>query len=210
MEWCKRIGDSKRGEKHPYFGKPTPITGKHHSEETKKKMSLAHMGEKNSFFGKKHPPELMEKINAKKRGVHPSPETRLKMSLSHKGKKQTADWVRKRIQLGENNSNWRGGISFEPYCPKFNDEFKERVRAFFGHQCIECGTPQNGYKLHVHHVNFNKNTCCDNTIPLFVPLCRKCHLKTNINREYWTQHFTDIINQNFGGVCYVPKKVVAC
>jgi hypothetical protein len=109
-------------------------------------------------------------------------------------------------RCGKNSALWKGGISYEPYCPRFTKEFKERVRAFFGYQCIECGTPQNGELLHVHHVNYNKQSCCDNTIPLFVPLCRGCHTKTtHSKRKDWENHFTDIINQYYGGKCYFTK-----
>lgn len=104
---------------------------------------------------------------------------------------------------GEKSHLWKGGISFEPYCPAFNNVFKERVRAFFGYICQECLTPQNGEKLHVHHVNFNKMSCCDTTKPLFIPLCRSCHSATNHNRDYWEQHFTDMIDGFFQGKCYL-------
>ena len=30
--------------------------------------------------------------------------------------------------IGEDASNWRGGISFLPYCDKFDNQFKEAVR----------------------------------------------------------------------------------
>ena len=109
----------------------------------------------------------------------------------------------------DRNGNWNGGISFEPYCPKFNREFKERVRSFFGYRCAECGAPQNGKKLAVHHVNFNKMSCCDNTPPLFVPLCRSCHARTQKDREYWEEHFTRMINEYHGGACYFPKEEAA-
>ena len=107
---------------------------------------------------------------------------------------------------GDKNPVWNGGSSFLPYCEKFNPEFKERVRAFFNYQCTECGTPQNGYKLHIHHVNFNKESCCDSTIPIFVSLCRSCHGKTQRNRHYWERHFTEMINGYYGGKCYFTKE----
>jgi hypothetical protein len=129
-------------------------------------------------------------------GVSPSEETKQKNRLAHIG-----------MMVGEKHPQWKGGISFEPYCPKFNKEFKERVRAFFGYKCAECGAPQNGGKLPVHHVNFNKDTCCDESIPLFVALCPSCHSKTNHNRPYWQQHFNEIINKDYGGKCYLPKPV---
>jgi len=100
-----------------------------------------------------------------------------------------------------------GGKSFEPYCPKFSLSLKERVRRFFGYTCVECGTNQTFPKLHVHHVNFNKMACCDGTKPIFVALCQRCHAKTNYRREYWEQHFTEIVNSKYGGECYEKIEV---
>lgn len=110
---------------------------------------------------------------------------------------------------GSNSHMWKGGISYEPYCEKFNNDLKERVRAFFSYRCLECGSDGNGIRLAVHHVNFNKGTCCDNDRKLFVPLCSKCHGKTNRNREYWTQHFTEIIDTLYAGKCYFTKEEMA-
>jgi hypothetical protein len=108
------------------------------------------------------------------------------------------------------NPAWDGGKSFEPYCPKFNDEFKERVRAFFGYQCGECGTPQNGIKLDVHHINANKMSCCDDTIPTFIPLCKSCHSKIKkSNLIYWEQHFTEMIEGYYQGKCYFSQEEFA-
>ena len=156
--------------------------GKKISEETRKKMSAAKKGKSHPNFGKTH-----------------SIETKNKMSLAGKGK-----------HSGEKSSNWKGGISFEPYCPKFTNEFKERVRAFFGFTCQKCGHVwQLGEKkLAVHHVNYRKDACCDkNVIPLFVPVCRDgCHVSTNFHREFWEDWFTEIINEFYSGKCYFTKE----
>ena len=64
---------------------------------------------------------------------------------------------------------------------------------------------QDGYKLDVHHVNFDKQSCCNDTIPLFVSLCRSCHMKTSFNRDYWQDHFTEMINEQYNGRCYLQK-----
>ena len=90
---------------------------------------------------------------------------------------------------------------------KFKPEFKERVRKFFGRVCVECGAPENGRKLDVHHVNFDKSSCCSDVKPLFVALCRSCHMKTNTNREHWEDRYTQLINEKFEGKCYFPKEV---
>jgi hypothetical protein len=111
--------------------------------------------------------------------------------------------------VGDKSPLWKGGISFEPYCIKFNSGFKERVRAFFNYTCQTCGHVWRGgeKRLSVHHANFRKDSCCnEEAIPLFVPLCTSCHTKTNHNREYWEKYFTDLINNNHGGKCYFTKE----
>lgn len=155
------------------------------------------------------------------RGKTPSPEVRKKMSDSGKGRvvtQTTRDKIRASLlgikrpdmgasRIGENNPSWKGGISFAPYCEKFTKEFKERVRVYFDYQCSECVTHQSALKklLAIHHVDFNKDSCCSDTIPLFVPLCQSCHSKTNHNREYWIEHFTTMINTYYGGKCYLSR-----
>jgi very-short-patch-repair endonuclease len=63
--------------------------GCHHSEETKKKISFALMGNKSKLG--QHPSEETRRkcsigLKGKNLGKHPSAETRLKLSLVHKGK----------------------------------------------------------------------------------------------------------------------------
>lgn len=204
-----------------------PMLGKHHTEEARMKMSIARKArvikqetreklsktnkEQGRFVGDNNPmrkPELVAKIAAKKRGVPHTQETKDKIAASLRGRKHLSEEAKAKLselRKGENNPQWKGGVSYEPYCPKFNNEFKERVRAFFGHKCVECGAPQNGKLLAVHHVNFNKKACCDNSIPLFVPLCASCHSKTNTHRDHWQEHFTTLINEKYGGQCYILK-----
>lgn len=90
-------------------------------------------------------------------------------------------------QTGENSPAWKGGVSFEPYCPKFNEAFKESIREKFDRVCFLCPTTEeeNGRKLDVHHVNYDKSCLCDDAKCEFVPLCVSCHIKTNYNRGYW-------------------------
>ena len=97
------------------------------------------------------------------------------------------------------------------YCPKFNAEFKERVRAFFNYTCQVCGRvcqPNEPIRMAVHHVNYKKETCCDKTTkPLFIPTCfGKCHIETNHNRAFWEDWFTQIITEFYGGKCYFTKE----
>lgn len=109
-------------------------------------------------------------------------------------------------QRGIPISEFDGFSKYKPYCEKFNKKFKDRVRAFFGYTCVLCGEPQNGRRLQVHHINYEKGACCDkNIIPLFVSLCNSCHIKTNSNRKYWENYFTKLINEYYGGKCYFTQ-----
>ena len=208
-EHKKKIGDALRG---------IPL-----SEETKRKLSESRMGMKfspehienmrRSRLGKKHTPDHCRHISDGNTGKKMSEEAKQKIRESKIGDKNpmfgktwTKTMYEKCIRRLEEHPRWKGGISFEPYCPKFNNEFKERVRAFFGYYCVECGSSQLKQKHGVHHVNFDKMTCCNDAIPLFVPLCRSCHGKIQTNRPYWEQHFTDMINNRYGGKCYFTSE----
>jgi hypothetical protein len=192
----KRLGyktsdEVKQKQREAHLGKKMPEslkiklkaahTGRKCSDETKEKMRVSALGRTQSESCK----QLLREINTGKKHTE---ETRKKMGASRTGCK---------------NYNWMGGISFEPYCPKFNRGFKERVRKFYGYKCVACGKQQTKELLHIHHVNYDKMVCCNDIKPLFVALCRSCHMKTNFNREYWEKFFTDIINEKYGGKCYV-------
>lgn len=118
-------------------------------------------------------------------------------------------------KLGERSPNWQGGLSFYPYCEKFNEDFKERVRAFDGYACVECGMTQEEHlkrynrKLLVHHVAYDKQVCCNSERPLFVALCCSCSSKANGKREYWKKHYTDLIMDKYQGKCYFSKEEMA-
>ncbi len=125
-------------------------------------------------------------------GVRIRPETSY-----HVGEPRS-DEVKKKISAvvlsmkirGPKCGMWKGGISFGEYCPKFNNRLKEEIREAFGRRCFICGAPENGYKLHVHHCDYNKGQGCGKRWNL-VPLCRSCHMKTNSNRHY---HFNLLAN----------------
>lgn len=174
--------------------------GKLCSEEHRKKISDANKG-------KVVTEETRKKLSKANKGRPLTYETRIKLSEAKKGRRLTKETKMKLSQYcGPLAHTWKGGISFEPYCIKFNDEFKERVRAFFGYQCVECGEGQSKKKLDIHHVTYNKKVCCDTATPLFVPLCHSCHGKTQKNRLFWEYWFTEMISHLYGGKCYFTKE----
>lgn len=85
---------------------------------------------------------------------------------------------------GDNHHAWKGGVSFAPYCPKFNNDRKRRVRSFFGNRCLACGEEQTDArrKLSVHHVDHDKGQGCSGKPFNLIPLCEKCHSK-ELTRE---------------------------
>jgi len=208
-ETKQKLRDINLGRKH------TEATKIKMSESAKKKVFTKEHREnmRKARLGKKQSPATKVKISNALIGKIVTEKTRTRMSESSRKSELRKQlyrdpcWLQSRSDAtqSEKNPAWKGGISFEPYCQKFNDEFKERVRAFFGYQCVECLTPQNGRKLHVHHINYDKMVCCNDVQPLFVALCNSHNVKTNHNRPYWEQHFTEIINTYYEGKCYFTK-----
>jgi hypothetical protein len=184
-------------------------TGLKHSEETKKKMSETHKGIKPSprniealkraHEGKPLPEEVKKKISDSLTGKIQSEDTKQKRSMSLIGKLK-----------GEKHPNWNNGSSFEPYCIKWNENLRERVRDFFGRKCILCKKHEQheNQKLSVHHVFYNKKACCDDSERMFAPLCQSCHGKTNKtkNKDEWMKKISEIIINEYGGKSYFTHK----
>lgn len=172
-------------------------------EDVRKKIS-------DSKIGKSRSEEIRRKISESRRGTTPwnkgiplNEDSKRKLSESQKtrmttevrqhlseiniGKRLSEETKRKMSlsQSGPNNHRWRGGLSYLPYCPKFNEAFKERVRDRFNRTCFLCGSTEETSKHCVHHIDYNKNSICNGHEWGFVPLCRSCHTKTNGMRWYW-------------------------
>jgi hypothetical protein len=111
---------------------------------------------------------------------------------------------------------WAGSVKYydgPQYCSKYTAELRERVRAWFGYVCLECGVPQNGNKLSIHHVWYNKKLCCDASPRSLVPLCASCHSKTSNlradKRKECSEHFQNIIDTYYGGRCWFTREEMA-
>lgn len=116
----KKMGESKKGEKHPFYGK-------HHSEEVKKKMKEDRKGKKNCMYGKHHSEEARRKMSENHKGKHHSEEARRKMSESRKGEKHffygkhlSEETRRKLSELNKGKKGyWLG--------KKFSEEHKRKI-----------------------------------------------------------------------------------
>ena len=96
---------------------------------------------------------------------------------------------------GNKNPNWRGGYSPAPYPKEFNDKLKELIRIRDNHTCQICGKRiVNGkHKLSVHHIDYDKTNC---SLSNLISLCKSCHSKTNVRREYWKKYFKAETSKN--------------
>ena len=110
-----------------------------------------------------------------------SDETRKKMSIANKGKKRPEEFRRK--YRGKGNPSWKGGVSYNPYCPAFNENIKEYIRDKYDRRCFLCNklekdnitSTERQHKLSVHHVDMNKQQGCNEHEWKLVPLCMQCH-----------------------------------
>jgi len=94
---------------------------------------------------------------------------------------------------GEKGPNWKGGISYGKYCPKFNEEIKKEIREKYNNCDYISGLHKdicnNGQNLDVHHINYDKEQGCNERKWQLISLSRSNHAKTNYNREFWNKLF---------------------
>jgi len=159
----KGISDSLRGN--------IRALGYIHNESTRKKVSESSLRNwQDPDYRERHSKRMQGNIYAL--GSKRSPDVRQKMSDTIKG---------------ENHPNWQGGISFEPYCPKFDFGKKEEIRNRDNRACVLCGKSEilDGRRLSVHHIDGNKAQGC-NGVPWYLcALCRSCNgEKDTIEKEF--------------------------
>ena len=124
-EWCKNIGLSRKGK--PFSGKRYSWEGKHHSEESKRKMSQIAKEEG------RRPPGFLGKTLSEGHRKH--------LSDSHKGKN------------GKDASNWQGGLTPVNTRIRNSDQFKKWRKAVLerdNYTCQQCD--KRGGELNPHHI----------------------------------------------------------
>lgn len=104
------------------------------------------------------------------------------------------EYIHNHHTRGANHYMWNDGASFGEYCPKFNNSLKQAVRDQYNNCDFMSGLPDticnNGRKLDVHHVDYNKQQGCDGHHWQLVPLSVSNHCKTSHNRVFWNRLFT--------------------
>jgi len=201
-------------------GAKNPNYGKYYSPEARAKISATQKrlcanrdisGDKHPMYGRHHTDAAKAKIAIKAKQTWEDEEYKIKMSRIRTGKGHSVTQETKeklsQSRMGPDNPAWLGGISYEPYCPKFNRDLKTRIRAFFDNHCILCGKSgqETVYNLACHHVEYDKAACCDGKPVQFAALCGKCHSKTNHDRSQWEAILHRIIEEIYGGRSYFTK-----
>ncbi len=136
-------------------------------------------GTLNPFYGKKH-----------------TLQTKMKMSIFHADNKR------------EKNPNWLGGINAK-YPHNFNKNLKNFIRYRDCYQCMGClkleedQIAENGKKLSIHHIDYNKN---NNNVENLISLCHQCHAKTNTKNK--REMFIDIWQFNMAQMMKVDFEKV--
>jgi hypothetical protein len=191
------------------------------SEETKQKLSRALSGSNNPNYGKKLSSSHIDALRLPKTEI-----AKIRMSAA---KKSDINFINKLVarnksKIGTNHTyehkvkisesgiggHWYGNVKHidsPVYCEKFNSDFKMRTRAYWGNMCFECGELQTTRNLDVHHVHYDKKMCCNGSPHDVVPLCKSCHNATNHDRDYWENHFTDMLYKKDPlGKCFFTKE----
>jgi len=183
-EHNRKVSESKKGKKHPMWGK-------HHTAEAKRAISI-------SLKGRVKSENTRQKLSEALKGKQLSVETKQKISSAHRGMKMLPFSIEHRRKIGEakrgrNHPSWNGGSSFEPYSTDWTETLKESIRERDLYTCQVCGVVQADFDraFDVHHIDYNKKNCnADNLITL----CHKCHANTNFNRDSWTGYLQRGIN----------------
>jgi len=159
--------------------------GKHPSDESRKKMSESHKGERHPMFGKRGEGTSMF-------GKHHTNEVCERLSITHSGENNPMFG-----KVGDLHPNWKGGLSFAPYCFKFNEKRKKAVRNFFNNLCICTGEPQYNQALSVHHIDHDKEQGCNGKPFNLVPMCIEHHTKEQYNQEDYKSYINKTLREGF-------------
>lgn len=211
----------KTREYHKYYGVPkyicghNPTTsysmlGKHHTKETKRKMSKSQKGRKHTEKSKREISKTLighvvskstrSKISKALLGRGLSIEHKQKMSESAKMKifsvehrENLSKAMKKLFKNPKNHPSWKGGISFEIYPLKFK-RTRESICKRDDYICQLCGKTekQNHKKLCAHHIDYDKKNCKPKNL---ITLCHVCNVEVNSDRETWARIFRNMIRK---------------
>lgn len=164
-ETIQKIKEARRNQKIK--------SGWHHSDESKEKNRIAHLGKKQTTESNRQ--RSLSLVGRPKSKVH----------KSHIAESKKSD----------GNPMWRGGIGKLPYTQDWTEDLKDAIRKRDDYTCQMCGVNQKELadkfitKLAVHHIDYEKENCDPRNL---ISLCHSCHAKTNHHREKWITYFNNL------------------
>jgi hypothetical protein len=99
-------------------------------------------------------------------------------------------------KCGPGAPNWKGGISYEPYCPIWKDkEYKQDIRNRDGNRCSNpyC-TSNKPNDLTIHHIDYDKKNCAPSNL---ITVCRSCNSKANTDRGWHKSWYKAILYRRY-------------
>jgi len=83
-----------------------------------------------------------------------------------------------------------GDLTYHEYSRGWNEKYREKIRERDGRKCVLCGKTEkgNGRRLDVHHLDYDRRNIDPENL---LVLCQHHHGKTNWNRPFWQQVFTE-------------------
>lgn len=166
-ETRKKLSEALKGRKRPVFSQEwrdnmrNSHKGKRFSKETRRKMSEAGKG-KARAKGYKHTKEALQKISEANKGKEISKEHRTKL---------------RKAQMGENNNNWKGGITPKDKKIRHSIEYRLWRESVFARDNWTCQkTGERGGELQSHHLqNFSDYPELRFAIDNGITLSKKAH-----------------------------------
>lgn len=159
--------------------------GRHHSIETKKKMSEVRKGKKPSkkarkkmsdsgkdkVFSDKHKKAISKRVKE----LWSEPEYRAKMKASNYHK-----------NIGDKSHLWKGGITSENMIIRSRSDYKEWRKKVFerdNYTCVWCGVKSGNGKAIILHADHIKSFAYHPELRFEISngrtLCKECHKKTD-------------------------------
>lgn len=173
------------GKNGYHFG----MLGKHHSEETKRKIGLANLGKKPSLEICKRSSEARKGQVAWNKGLTKNDPRVLGYVNNMAKSKKNKPWTearRKAQPFIKNKPIKMNGKEYHPEWKKIRRDVYRRDNW----TCQECGVKCHGNgekdKIQCHHIDYDVK---NNDIKNLITLCSRCHGKTNYKRTDWIRYF---------------------
>ena len=200
-EGIKKIWNNKNSVYHTEKYKQNQKEGTKKAVSTEEHKKIVSKNSKNYWnsleYSKRK--ELILKIANSQRKL----ETRLKRSNTMKKlRKETNNYndAGKKLSLylkehpinrkKDKNSNWKGGISFNPYPDLFNNNLKNKIKNRDNNQCQNPLCVNRSKRLTIHHIDYIKENLSETNL---ITLCNSCNVRANSNRKHWTKFYLEII-----------------